>query len=116
MTARARCRLLRGEDAAELRQNPGRANRIVKELFAEVPLRLGRFEKRVRASVRKARLRQVGIVRRHHQPLNAANLLIDEAAQLRRTVALGSDDGAERQRENGCCGPPQPPGMITWSM
>ena len=47
----------------------------MKELFPEVTLGLGGLEERVRASIGKPRLRQVGIVRRNHQLLDAPDLL-----------------------------------------
>ena len=104
VTARAGGGLFGGEDATELRQNSGRADRVVKQLLPEVPLGLGDLEERVRAAIGQPRLRQVGIVRRHHQLLDAADLLIDESAQLRRAAALRGGDGAAQEREgNGQC-------------
>jgi hypothetical protein len=63
----------------------------MKELFSEIALRFGDSEARVRASVGKPRLRQVGIAQRHHQLLDAPDLLIDERPQLGSAVALGRD-------------------------
>ena len=104
VTARAGGGLFGGEDATELRQNSGRSDRIVKQLFAEVALRLGDLEERIRAAIGEPRLRQVGIVCGHHQLLDAADLLIDEPAQLRRAAALRGGDAAAQQREgHGQC-------------
>jgi hypothetical protein len=61
----------------------------VKELFPQVTLRLGGLETRVRTSIRQPWLWKIGIVRGNHQLLDAANLLVDEAAQLgRRGVVI----------------------------
>ncbi|MFN0166290.1 MAG: hypothetical protein ACKV22_07645 [Bryobacteraceae bacterium] len=54
----------------------------MKELFAEVTLRLGGLEERVRDSIGKPGLRQVFVVRRNLQLVDTANLLVDEMAQL----------------------------------
>ena len=66
----------------------------MKQLFPEVALRLGDLEARVRAAIGEPRLRQVGIVRRHHQFLDATDLLVDEPAQLGGAVALSGRDAA----------------------
>ena len=63
VTATAGGGLPGGEDATELRQNSGRSDRVVKELFPEVPLGLGNLESRVRGSIGKPRLRKVSVVR-----------------------------------------------------
>ena len=84
-------------DATELRENSGRSGRVVKQQFPEVTLRLGGLEERVRASIGQPRLRKVGIVRRHHQFLDATDLLVDEPAQLGGAVALGGRDAAREQ-------------------
>ena len=97
VTARAGGRLRGGGDAAELRANPHHSNRVVKELLPEVALRLSRLEERVRASIGQPWLRKIGIVRRNHQLLDSAHLLVDETAQLRGTVALSDRDCAAQQ-------------------
>ena len=84
-------------DATEFWDNPGRSRRLVKQHFPEVPLRLGRLEERVRASIGKPWLRKVRIVRRHHQLLDATDLLVDEPAQLCGAVALASRDDARNK-------------------
>jgi hypothetical protein len=78
VTAAAGGGLFGGEDTAEFRHNPGRPDWVVKELFPEVALGLGYLEARVRASIGKPRLRQVGIVRWHHQLFDATDLPVDE--------------------------------------
>jgi hypothetical protein len=66
----------------------------VKQLLSEIPLRLGRLEARVRASIRKPWLRKLSIVRWHHQFLDATDLLVDEPPQLCGAVALGGRDAS----------------------
>jgi hypothetical protein len=70
----------------------------MKQLLPEIPLRLGRLEARVRASIRKPWLREVRIVRWHHQFLDATDLLVDESPQLCRAIVLGGRD-ASRDKE-----------------
>ena len=94
MTAAAGGGLLGGEDAAELRQNSGRSDRVEEEHFPEIALGLGGLEARVRASIGKPRLRKVGVVRRHLQFLDSTGLLVDEPAQLSRAVVLAGSDRA----------------------
>ena len=72
----------------------------MEQLLAEIPLRLGNHELRIGASVGKARLRDVGVVRRHHQLRDAADLFVDEAAQLRGAVSLRGGDAAEHPGES----------------
>ena len=100
VTARARRGLSGGEHAAEFWQDPRRSDRIVEQLLAEIPLRLGNHELRIGASVGKARLRDVGVVHRHHQLRDAADLFVDEAAQLRGAVSLRGGDAAENPGES----------------
>jgi hypothetical protein len=71
----------------------------MKELLAQIPLCLARLELRVGLAIREPWLGKVGIVRGHHQRLKTADLVIDEAAQLRRAVAFSRHDAAKQQRE-----------------
>ncbi len=77
----------RGGNATELRANPDHARRVVKEQLAEVALGLGVLEERVGAAVGQPWLRQVGIVGRHLQFVDAADRQVDVAAQLRGAAA-----------------------------
>src|SRR5205807_6481549 len=104
VTAPAGGSLLRGQDATELRQDPGRPDRVVKELLAEVALRLGRLEARVGAgitAVGKSRLGQIRIVCRDHQFLDATDLPINEPAQLDGAVTLISSSDSAAEQGNG---------------
>jgi hypothetical protein len=100
MAARAAGRLCRGGDAAELRPDPDHSDRVVKELFPEVALRLGYLEERVRASVGKPWLWKVSIARGHHQLVDPTDTLIDELAQLGRAVALRDGDASPKERQD----------------
>ena len=86
-------------DAAEFRDNPGRSARIVKHQFPEVTLRLGGLEERIWRAIGEARLREITVVRRHHQLLDATDLRVDEPAQLGRAAALRGGDAAVHQRK-----------------
>src|SRR5207245_4564984 len=104
VTAPAGGSLLRGEDATELRQDPGRPDRVMKELLAEVALRLGRLEARVGtgiSAVGKPRLRQVRIVCRDHQFLDSTDLPINEPAQLDGAVTVISSSDSAAEQGNG---------------
>ena len=74
----------------------------MEELFAKVPLGFSDLEERVWATIRKPRLRKIGIVCRHDQFLDSPHLLVDEPAQLRWTVALGSREAARYKQKRGC--------------
>jgi hypothetical protein len=78
MAAPAGSGLRSSEHATELGENPGRSNRIVKQLFPEVPLRLGDPETRIDSSVLKTWLRKVNVMRWHHQLVDATDLPVDE--------------------------------------
>jgi hypothetical protein len=72
----------------------------VKELFAKVALRFCDLEERIGSSIGEPRLRQVSIVSRHHQFLDATDLRVDEAPELCRTVALRCRDAATGKQQN----------------
>jgi hypothetical protein len=78
MTGAAGCGSPVVEDATEFRDDPGRTRRVVKQQLPEVALRFGCLELGVRASIGKPWLRELGVVRRDHQFLNATDLPVDE--------------------------------------
>jgi hypothetical protein len=96
--------LLRREDAAELGQNPGGSDGVEEEHFPEKAFGLSCPEARVGASIGKARLRKVFILRRHLQLFDSADLLADELAQLSWAVALSGGNSAKHgnEHEPGC--------------
>jgi hypothetical protein len=87
------------EQATEFWDDPGRSRQVVKEQFPEVTLGLGRREERIRASICTPRLWKVRIMGRHHQFLDAPNLVIDESTQLRGAGSLSSSESRVQKRD-----------------
>ncbi|HJZ75360.1 MAG TPA: hypothetical protein VKE51_26680 [Vicinamibacterales bacterium] len=71
----------------------------MEKLLAKVALGFGDLEERVRATIREPRLRKIGVACRHDQFLDSSDLLVDEPAQLRGTVALGRRDSVRQQQQ-----------------
>src|SRR5262249_23081109 len=98
VTAAARSGLLGRERAAERRIDPRRANGIVEQQLSEITLRFGRRITRVHRSIRLPGKRQIGVAHRNAQLLDATDLAIDEAAQLRAVSRLRRRDRVECER------------------
>jgi hypothetical protein len=73
---------------------------VVEQHLPEISLLFGRPVTRIYSAILLSRQRYLSISSWNYQLFYAPDLLVDKAAQLNRTVALGRRPGAKREQKN----------------